>query len=55
MMRVRNNGSDCGGNSGEALADEAPLYSREAKINRSRAEDAELIKKISAISAKSRG
>jgi len=52
MMRVRNNGTVAAEIPAKALADEAPLYSREArKLNTDNAEDAELIKKISASSA----
>ncbi|HEV8419220.1 MAG TPA: AIR synthase-related protein, partial [Candidatus Udaeobacter sp.] len=54
MMRVRNNGTIAAEIPAKALADEAPLYSREArKLTAESAEDAELIKKISANSASS--
>src|SRR5262252_2160781 len=52
IMRVRNNGTIAAEIPAKALADDAPLYSREArKLNGKSAEDAELIKKISANSA----
>src|SRR5262245_26201828 len=52
MMRVRNNGTIAAEIPAKALADEAPLYSREArKLTVESAEDAELIRKISANSA----
>src|SRR6266704_1729475 len=51
MMRVRNNGAIAAEIPAKALAEEAPLYSREAKKPTSEvAEDAELVKKISASS-----
>ena len=54
IMRVRNNGTIAAEIPAKALADEAPLYSREArKLTAESAEDAELIKKISANSASS--
>jgi phosphoribosylformylglycinamidine synthase len=54
IMRVRNNGTIAAEIPAKALADEAPLYSREARHGTARsAEDAELIKKISAKSASS--
>src|SRR4051794_19810838 len=54
MMRVRNNGTIAAEIPAKALADEAPLYSREAgKLAAEGAEDAELIKKILANSASS--
>ena len=54
IMRVRNNGAIAAEIPAKALADEAPLYSREArKLTAESAEDAELIKKISANSASS--
>ena len=52
MMRVRNNGSVAAEIPAKQLADEAPLYSREAKkVTAESAEDAEFIQKISADSA----
>ena len=52
IMRVRNNGAIAAEIPAKALADEAPLYSREARHGTAQsAEDAELIKKISAKSA----
>src|SRR5437667_8116093 len=49
IMRVRNNGTIAAEIPAKALADEAPLYSREARHGTAEsAEDAELIKKISA-------
>ncbi|MGZ5023138.1 MAG: phosphoribosylformylglycinamidine synthase subunit PurL, partial [Chthoniobacterales bacterium] len=52
MMRVRNNGSVAAEIPAKPLAEEAPLYSREAKkLTAENAEDAEFLKKISAISA----
>src|SRR5947208_7740112 len=52
IMRVRNNGAIAAEIPAKALADEAPLYSREARQGTAEsAEDAELIKKISAKSA----
>src|SRR6266481_1659062 len=54
IMRVRNNGAMAAEIPAKALADEAPLYSREARHGTAQsAEDAELIKKISAKSASS--
>ena len=54
MMRVRNNGAIAAEIPAKALAEEAPLYSREAKKPTAEvAEDAELVKKISALSASS--
>src|SRR5438067_1108066 len=54
IMRVRNNGAIAAEIPAKALADEAPLYSREARHGTAEsAEDAELIKKISAKSASS--
>src|SRR5881275_861784 len=54
IMRVRNNGTIAAEIPAKALADEAPLYSREApKLTAESAEDAELIKKILANSASS--
>ena len=54
MMRVRNNGSIAAEIPAKPLAEEAPLYSREAKKNTAEiAEDAEVMKKISALSASS--
>ena len=54
MMRVRNDGTIAAEIPAKALAERAPLYSREAqKPTAENAEDAELIKKISAISASS--
>jgi phosphoribosylformylglycinamidine synthase subunit PurL len=51
MMRVRNNGAIAAEIPAKALAEEAPLYSREAKKPTAEvAEDAELVKKISAFS-----
>src|SRR5947199_3798624 len=51
LMRVRNNGSIAAEIPARALADEAPLYSREAKrLAAGVAEDAELVKNISASS-----
>src|SRR5881398_3527266 len=51
MMRVRNNGAIAAEIPAKALAEEAPLYSREAKKPTAEvAEDAELVKKISASS-----
>src|SRR5206468_3733235 len=52
IMRVRNNGAITAEIPAKALAEEAPLYSRRAiKPTAESAEDAELIKKVSAISA----
>ncbi|MGZ5018874.1 MAG: phosphoribosylformylglycinamidine synthase subunit PurL, partial [Chthoniobacterales bacterium] len=52
MMRVRNNGTVAAEIPAKQLADEAPLYSREAKkITAENAEAAEFVKKISASSA----
>ena len=54
MMRVRNNGAIAAEIPAKALAEEAPLYSREAKKPTAEvAEDAKLVKKISALSASS--
>src|SRR5881394_392635 len=54
IMRVRNNGAITAEIPAKALAEEAPLYSRRAiKPTAESAEDAELIKKVSAISASS--
>ena len=54
MMRVRNNGTIAAEIPAKPLAEEAPLYSREArKPTAEIAEDAELLKKISALSASS--
>jgi len=54
LMRVRNNGAIAAEIPAKALADEAPLYSREAQHGTAEStEDAELIKKISAKSASS--
>src|SRR5438874_11354164 len=54
MMRVRNNGSIAAEIPAKPLAEEAPLYSREAKKPTAEiAEDAEVLKKISALSASS--
>jgi phosphoribosylformylglycinamidine synthase len=54
IMRVRNNGTIAAEIPAKALADEAPLYSREARqLTAESAENAELIKKISANSASS--
>ncbi len=54
IMRVRNNGAIAAEIPAKALADEAPLYSREARHGTAEsAEDAELIKNISAKSASS--
>jgi len=54
MMRVRNNGAIAAEIPAKALAEEAPLYSREAKKPTAGvAEDAKLVKKISALSASS--
>src|SRR6059036_81917 len=54
MMRVRNNGQIAAEIPAKALAEEAPLYSREAKKNIAEiTEDAEIIRKISALSASS--
>src|SRR5882757_8382070 len=54
IMRVRNNGTIAAEIPAKALADEAPLYSRDArKLTAESAENAELIKKISANSASS--
>ncbi len=51
MMRVRNNGAIAAEIPAKALAEEAPLYSREAKKPTAEVvEDAELVKKISALS-----
>src|SRR5438552_1475601 len=54
IMRVRNNGQIAAEIPAKALAEEAPLYSREAKKNIAEiTEDAEIISKISALSASS--
>src|ERR1700756_3203897 len=54
MMRVRNNGRVAAEISAKPLADEAPLYSREAtKPTADHADNRDLIRKISATSAKS--
>jgi len=54
LMRVRHNGTIAAEIPANALADDAPLYSREArKLTAESAEDAELIKKVSANSASS--
>jgi phosphoribosylformylglycinamidine synthase len=54
MMRVRNDGAIAAEIPAKALAEEAPLYSRQAiKPTAETAEDAELIKKVSAISKSS--
>jgi phosphoribosylformylglycinamidine synthase subunit PurL len=54
MMRVLNNGAIAAEIPAKPLAQEAPLYSRQAtKPTAESAEDAELIKKVSAISASS--
>lgn len=54
IMRVRNDGTIAAEIPAKALADEAPLYSREARHRTAEsAEDAELIKSISAKSASS--
>src|SRR5437660_2735007 len=54
MMRVRNNGAIAAEIPAKALAEEAPLYQREAKKNIAEiTEDAEIIRKISALSASS--
>jgi phosphoribosylformylglycinamidine synthase subunit PurL len=54
MMRVRNNGSIAAEIPAKPLAEEAPLYSREAKKNTAEiAKDADVLKKISALSASS--
>jgi len=54
IMRVRNNGAIAAEIPAKALADEAPLYSREARQTAAQsAEDAGLIKKISANSPSS--
>src|SRR5438309_2507381 len=51
MMRVRNNGAIAAEIPAKALAEEAPLYSREAKKPTAEvAEDTELVKNISALS-----
>src|SRR5213078_3230666 len=51
MLRVRNNGAIAAEIPAKALAEEAPLYSREAKKPTAEvAEDAELVKNISALS-----
>ncbi len=54
MMRVRNNGSVAAEIPAKPLADEAPLYSREAKkLTTESAEDAEFFKNSSAVSVPS--
>src|SRR3982075_2838546 len=54
MMRVRNNGAIAAEIPAKPLAEEAPLYSREArKPTAEIAEDAELLEEISALSASS--
>ncbi len=54
MMRVRNNGDIAAEIPAKALADEAPLYARETKQPTADiAEDAELMKKLSALSVSS--
>src|SRR5438093_113578 len=54
IMRVRNNGAIAAEIPAKAVAEEAPLYSREARHGTAEsAEDAELIRKISALSASS--
>src|SRR5213596_548712 len=54
IMRVRNNGQIAAEIPARALAEEAPPYSREAKKNIAEiTEDAEIIRKISALSASS--
>ena len=54
MMRVRNNGTVAAEIPAKPLADEAPLYSREAKrFTAENADDAEFLKKISATNASS--
>ncbi len=54
MMRVRNNGSIAAEIPAKPLAEEAPLYSREAKKPTANvAEDADVLKKIPALSASS--
>src|SRR5207249_1900072 len=54
IMRVRNNGQIAAEIPAKALAEKAPLYSREAKKNIAEiTEDAEIIRKISALSASS--
>ena len=54
MMRVRNNGSIAAEIPAKPLTEEAPLYSREAKKNTAEiAEDADVLKKIPALSASS--
>jgi len=54
IMRVRNNGAIAAEIPAKALAEEAPLYSREAgQATAENAEDVELIRKISANSASS--
>jgi phosphoribosylformylglycinamidine synthase len=54
MMRVRNNGSVAAEIPAKPLAEEAPLYSREAKkLTAENAEDAEFLNQVSAISAPS--
>jgi phosphoribosylformylglycinamidine synthase subunit PurL len=54
MMRVRNNGAIAAEIPAKALADEAPLYSREARKHTAEvAEDAELMRKLSTLSVSS--
>jgi phosphoribosylformylglycinamidine synthase len=54
MMRVRNNGSVAAEVPAKPLADEAPLYSRDAKkVTAENPEDTEFLKKISVSSASS--
>jgi phosphoribosylformylglycinamidine synthase subunit PurL len=54
MMRVRNDGALAAEIPAKALAEEAPLYTREAKrVSAETAEDAEIMKKLSALSASS--
>ena len=54
MMRVRNNGSVAAEIPAKPLADEAPLYSRDAKRSTAEnAQDAEFLREISALSASS--
>src|SRR5437899_2026964 len=54
MMRVRNNGSIATEIPAKTLAEDTPIYSREAKKNTAEiAEDADVLKKIPALSASS--
>ncbi|HEX8281236.1 MAG TPA: phosphoribosylformylglycinamidine synthase subunit PurL, partial [Chthoniobacterales bacterium] len=54
MMRVRNNGTVAAEIPAKPLADEAPLYTRDAeKITTESTDDTEFIKKVSAVSASS--